>query len=79
MIRVREGVDVLELLKACGFSTYTLRKLKIMGEYRIQKLRNGEPPTIPELDFICAVTVLPVEQIIEYVPSEINIGSYHRS
>lgn len=78
MIKVRDDVNILELLKACGFTTYTIRKLNILSEYRLHKLRSGEPPTIEELDFICAVSLKRIEEIIEYVPGEVNRGKYYR-
>ena len=35
-------IDILEKLKENGYSTYKLRKDKIIGEAQIQKIRNGE-------------------------------------
>ena len=43
MIRYR--FDILEALKEAGYSTYRLRKEKIMGEALIQKIRHGEAIT----------------------------------
>ncbi len=66
MIRIREGVDILELLKRSGFTAYELRKQKIIGEARLQKLRHGELPTMKELNFICWATAYKIGEIIEY-------------
>lgn len=66
MIRYREGVDVLELLGRCGYSTYALRKQRIFGEATIQKFRRGGLPSWKELDFICGVTAYDVGELIEY-------------
>ena len=79
MIKVIDGVNILKLLKDNGFSTYTIRQQRIISEYRLKKLREGEPPTIDELDFICAVSMRRVEEIIEYIPGEVSKGKYHRS
>lgn len=35
-------VDVLEALKAVGYSTYRIRKEKIFGEKQVQAFRNGD-------------------------------------
>lgn len=66
MLKVREGINVLERLKGSGFTAYELRKQGIIGEARIQKLRNGELPTMRELNFICWALGCNVGDIIEY-------------
>ena len=70
MIRVRDGVNLLELLAGCGFTSYELRKQRIFGEKTIQKLRRGGLPSWRELDFICTVTACRPEEIIEYRPDK---------
>lgn len=35
-------IDILEELKEKGYTSYKLRKDKIMAEAQIQKIRNGE-------------------------------------
>ena len=67
MIRVREGIDLLEELKGCGFTTYVLRKEKIFSESSIQRLRKGELPSWKELDFICKTTMLDISELIEFI------------
>jgi len=67
MIRVKEGINLLEMLANCGHSTYTLRKQGLIGEARIQKLRRGALPTWKELDLICMATAYNVGELIEYV------------
>lgn len=69
MIRIKKNVNVLECLKENGFSTYQLRKKRIFGESRIQRLRNGETPSIRELDLICKLTAHDIGELIEYVPN----------
>ncbi len=66
MIKYRDGIDVLKMLASCGYSTYSLRKQKIIGEARIQKLREGALPTWKELDFICWATAHDVGEILEH-------------
>ena len=62
--------NVLELLKDNGFSSYRLRKEKIMGTERIQRLRHGELPSWRELDIICKLTAHEIGDIIEYTPEK---------
>ena len=39
---LRYKIDVLEELKNKGYSSYKLRKEKLMGEAQIQKIRDNE-------------------------------------
>lgn len=66
VIRIKEGVNILELLAGSGFTAYELRKQGIIGEARIQKLRRGELPTMRELNFICWATAYSVGELLEY-------------
>lgn len=47
--------DVLERLKASGYTTYKLRKEKIMGEATIQQLREGQLVSWANMDTICGL------------------------
>lgn len=64
---LRFKVDVLKLLKESGYSTYRLRKEKIIGESTIQKLRECKIPSLDNLDWLCATLHLQPEDLIEYV------------
>lgn len=66
MIKIREGVNLLDLLSGCGFTAYELRKQHIFGEKTIQKLRKGGLPSWNELNFICTVANLQPADIIEF-------------
>ena len=68
MIRVKENVNILQSLKEKGLSEYKLRKNKILGTSRIQRLRHGALPSWHELDLICRITARSVAGLIEYVP-----------
>ena len=60
-------IDILEELKKAGYSTYRLRKDKIMGESLIQRIRGGGVPEIVVIDKLCRLLNCNVEDIIEYV------------
>lgn len=68
MVKCKQNLVVL--LKDNGYSSYRLRKDKIMGTERIQRLRHGELPSWRELDIICKLTGAKVEEVIEYVPDD---------
>ena len=66
MIKYRDGINVLDLMGRCGYTSYQLRKQKVFGEAAIQRLRNGGLPTWRELDIICELTGYQVGELIEY-------------
>lgn len=72
MIRYKNGVDVLAMLKEKGFTSYTMRRDNIIGQSRIQRLRKGELPSWSELSFICLVLGCQPGDLIECVPDKIE-------
>ena len=50
---IKYKIDVLKKLKEAGYSTYMLRKEKIMGEATIQKIRMGEMVSWENVSIIC--------------------------
>lgn len=52
---IEYSIDVLAALGSRGFTTYKLRKDKILGESTIQQLRNGELVSWASIDKICAM------------------------
>lgn len=61
-------IDVINALKEKGYTSYTIRKEKIMGESSIQKFRNGEMPSWSVLDKVCTLLELPIGDVIEHIP-----------
>ena len=59
-------IDVLETLKAAGFTTYKLRKEKIMGEATLQQLREGRLVSWANMDTICGLLNCQPGDILEY-------------
>ena len=64
---IRYKIDILSALKDKGYSTYRLRKEKIIGERTIQKFRNGEIVSSDNLALIC--------KLLECQPGDILIYS----
>lgn len=60
--------DILAKLKEAGYSTYKLRKDKILGEATIQKLRKGELVSWENISTICELLDCQPGDIIKYVP-----------
>ncbi len=60
-------IDVLAALKEKGFSTYRLRKEKILGERVIQQLREHEPVSWEVLGRLCSLLDCDVGDLITNV------------
>jgi len=63
-------LDVLQALKDSGYSTYRLRKDKLLGEATIQKLRNSEHVSWENIATICKLLSCQPGDIMEYTPDE---------
>ena len=64
---LRYKIDILEKLKEIGYSTYKLRKDKLIGEAQIQKIRNGELASKETLNTICKLLNCQPGEILEYI------------
>lgn len=64
MLRLK--LDILPKLKAVGYSTYKLRKDKILSESTIQKLRDHKMISAETLDWLCSTLDLQPGDIIEH-------------
>lgn len=60
-------IDVLETLKEAGYSSYRLRKEKIMGESMMQKIRSGELMSWEALSRVCDLLNCQPGDILEYI------------
>ena len=59
-------IDVLEALKAKGYTSYSLRKEKILSESTIQKLRDGKGLSWDNLNTLCKLLECDISDILEY-------------
>lgn len=69
---IKYKIDILEALKAAGYSTYKLRKEKLIGEATIQRLRVGAPVSWENMSVLCRLLNCQPGDILEYVPDEAN-------
>lgn len=63
-------IDVLATLKEKGYTTYILRRDKLLSEGVIQSLRKGKVVSAENLDRLCALLKMQPGSIIKYVPDE---------
>ena len=63
-------INVLDALKEKGYSSYTLRKEKLLSESTIQKLREGEGIAWDNLDTLCRLLECDISDLLEYQKEE---------
>ena len=59
-------INVLDALKEKGYSSYTLRREKLLSESTIQKLREGEGVAWDNLDTLCRLLECDISDLLEY-------------
>ena len=65
-------IDVLEALKAKGYTTYTLRKENLLSQSTIQKLREKKGLAWENIDNLCKLLECQPGDLFEYVPDEVG-------
>lgn len=68
---LRYKIDILESLKEKGYTSYKLRKDKIIGEAQIQKIRSGELASKETLNTICKLLDCQPGDILEYIADDL--------
>ena len=63
-------IDVLEALKAKGYTTYTLRKENLLSQSTIQKLREKRGLAWENIENLCKLLECQPGDLFEYVPDE---------
>lgn len=67
---IQYKVDVLAALKDKGFTTYRIRKEKLLSESTVQKLRSRNPVAWENLETLCELLHCQPGDIVEYVPDQ---------
>lgn len=62
--------DILEQLTAAGYTTYKIRKDKLIPESTMQKLRTNGAVTTETLDKLCELLRCQPGDLLEYVPEK---------
>ena len=66
---IRYKIDVLQALKAAGYSSYRLQKEKLLADSTQQKLRSGQTTiTVENLNVICGLLSCQPGDILEWSP-----------
>jgi putative transcriptional regulator len=63
-------INVLEALKEKGYTTYALRKEKLLSESTIQKLRVGEGVAWDNLETLCKLLDCDISDLLEYIKED---------
>lgn len=63
---IRYKTDILEALKTKGYSTYRIRKEKLLAESTVQAFRKGELVSLENIARICELLGCQPGDILEY-------------
>ena len=64
-------IDILQQLKAAGYTSYRLQKEKILADSTLQKLRNGDTRiTVENLNTICGLLDCQPGDLLEWTPEK---------
>lgn len=66
---IKYKINILEALKAAGFSTYKIRKEKLFAESTLQQFRNGDIVSTEQLSKLCKLLNCQPGDILEYEPA----------
>lgn len=65
---IKYTIDILKELKNKGFTTYRIRKEKLLSEGTIQKFRNNDTNvTLNNIETVCTLLNCQPADIIEYI------------
>ena len=68
---IRYKIDVIEQLKQAGYTSYRLRKEKLLAEGTLQKFRESDTRiTVENLNTICTLLQCQPGDILEWTPEE---------
>lgn len=67
---IQYKIDVLAALKEKGFTTYRIRKDKLLSESTVQKLRSRSPIAWENLETLCELLHCQPGDLVEYLPDE---------
>ena len=63
-------IDAVAALKEKGYTTYRIRREKLLSESTVQKLRDGKGISWDSLEVLCRLLQCQPGDLIEYVPEE---------
>ena len=63
-------INVLSALKEKGYSTYKIKKERLLSESTLQKLRNNEPIGWNNISILCSLLECQPNDFLEYIPEK---------
>ena len=67
---IRYKIDVIAALKEAGYSTYKIRKEKILAESTLQAFRAGQLVSWENVDRVCKMLHCQPGDLLEYVEED---------
>ena len=67
---IRPKVNLIQELKDRGYSTYRIRRERIIGQASLTKIRAGGLPSWNELDKICTILRAQPGDLVEHVEED---------
>lgn len=67
---IRYKIDLIAALKAAGYSTYRIRREKLLAESTLQCFRENKSVSWENISTICKLLNCQPGDIMEYVPDE---------
>lgn len=67
---IKYKINVLEALKEEGYTTYKLKKDKLLPDTTIHRLRHDQPISMESLDTVCRLLDMQPGNIIKYRPDD---------
>lgn len=64
---------LIAMLKKNGYTTYRIRKEKIIGQATLQKIQNGGDIDTRTIDKLCRILNCQPGDILEYIPNESDL------
>lgn len=65
---IKYKLDVLGALKEKGYTSYKIRRERIMGEQQVQQIREGVIISTAGLEKLCRLLECQPGDLLEYVP-----------
>lgn len=63
---IRYRINIIQALRAAGYSSYKLEREKLLHKMTVQKLRRGELISYAALDRVCTLLNCQIGDILEH-------------
>lgn len=74
MIRIKQDINVMDLLKARGYSSYRIAQDKLFGSATLTRFRQCGRPSMGELDKLCKLLDCQPGDLIEHINDDQTPG-----